>query len=63
MLRTAAFVAPYGADGAALLGLYEVMDAVKMIEPFVFSLMNILAAAVAQFHAPNTCFLLELSFN
>jgi hypothetical protein len=38
----------------ALFGLYEVIDAVNTIDPFVFNLMNIRAAAVAQFQAPNT---------
>lgn len=37
-----------------LFGRYEVILAVKTILPLVFNLMNILAAAVAQFQAPYT---------
>lgn len=54
MLRTAPFVPPYGADGAALFGRYDVMDAVKTIEPLIPSSMNFFAAAVAQKYAPKT---------
>lgn len=54
MFRTAALVPPYGAEGAARFGLYDVMLAVHTIEPLIPSWMNFLAAAVAQFHTPNT---------
>lgn len=37
-----------------LFGRYEVMEAVKTIDPLVLVLMNIFAAAVAQIQAPNT---------
>lgn len=33
MFRRAALVPPYGAEGAARFGLYEVMEAVNTIEP------------------------------
>jgi hypothetical protein len=54
MFLTAALVAPYGADGAARFGLYDVIEAVKTMEPLIPSAMNLRAATVADAQAPNT---------
>ena len=39
--------------GATLLGLYDAIEAVKTMEPLTPSLMNALAAALAQKKDPN----------
>jgi len=47
ILRTPAFEAPYGADGTRLFGLYDAIEAVKTMDPGMFSLIKARAAARA----------------